>query len=257
MSPLSVTVITRNEEKNLPRLLASVRGVADEVLIVDSGSTDRTVELAQAAGARTLFHAWVDFGTQRLFTIAQASHDWILSLDADEWLSPELAAAIRAEMARPEAERKAAYRIHFRHRAFGRPAHFGALWRDRRIRLFDRRRGNYDGAPVHERVVVEGPVGVLRGRCDHEGFLTPEEARKKLLGYARASARERFARGARFRPWHWLRWPAGFAKRYLFRLGFLDGAVGLRLALLYAEYDLEKALHLRVLAREAGGPASP
>jgi len=251
MPPLSVTVITRNEEMNLPRLLASVRDVADEVLVVDSGSTDRTVELARDAGARTLFHDWVDYGTQRLFAVAQAHHDWILSLDADEWLSPELAAAIRAEMARPEAERQAGYRLHFRHRAFGRMARFGAQWRDRRIRLFDRRRGNYDGAPIHERIVVDGPVGLLAGRCDHRGFVTPEEARRKLLGYARASARERFAQGARFRTWHWLRWPAGFLKRYVFRLGFLDGAVGLRLALLYAQYDLEKSLHLRALGRES------
>jgi len=252
---LSVAIIARNEERHLPALLASLRGVADDVLVVDSGSTDRTVEVARAAGARTLFHEWVDYGTQRLFAVSQARHDWILSLDADERLTPELAEAVRAEMARPEAERKAAYRIHFRHRVFGRPARFGAMWRDRRIRLFDRRRGNFDGAPVHERIVVAGPVGLLAGRCDHEGFREPSEARDKLSRYARAAAARRFAAGARFRPWHWLRWPAGFVKRYLFRLGFLDGAVGLRLALLYAGYDLEKATHLRALARGAGEPA--
>jgi glycosyltransferase involved in cell wall biosynthesis len=254
MALLSVVVITLDEEQNLPGLLESVRGVADEVVVVDSGSTDRTVELARAAGARVLHRDWVDYGTQRLFAVAQARNDLVLSLDADERLAPELAAAIRAELARPEAELAAGYRIHFRHHVFGRRVRFGAMWRDRRVRLFDRRRGGFDGAPVHEKVVVDGPVRLLPGRCDHRGCESPAELEEKLRRYARAAARERFARGARFRPWHWLRWPAGFAKRYLLRLGFLDGGVGLRLATLYAGYDLEKVRYLRVLERE-GAPA--
>ncbi len=253
MARLSVTVITRDEERNLPRLLESLRGVADEVLVVDSGSTDGTVEVARRMGARTLHHDWVDYGTQRRFAAAEASNDFVLSLDADERLTPELAAAIREEMARPEAELRAGYRIRFRHTVFGRPARFGAMWRDRRVRLFDRRRAGWDGAPVHERVVVEGPVGDLRGRCDHEGYRDRGEARAKLTAYARLAARRRYERGARFRPWQLLRWPAGFLKRYLLWLGFLDGRVGLELALLYAGYDLEKATWLRSLEREARG----
>jgi glycosyltransferase involved in cell wall biosynthesis len=255
MPSLSIVVIALDEERDLPSLLESARGVADEILLVDAGSADRTVELARAAGARVLHHDWVDFGVQRLFAVAQASHDFILSLDADERLSPRLAAAIRAEMARPEAELAAGYRIHFRHRVFGRPVRFGAMWRDRRIRLFDRRRGNFDGAPVHERVVVRGPVRLLPGRCDHAGVRSPAELAAKLDRYARAKAQERFLQGARFRPWHWLRWPAGFMKRYLLRLGFLDGGAGLRLAALYARYDLDKVRILRELAREGPGPA--
>jgi glycosyltransferase involved in cell wall biosynthesis len=246
---LSVIAIVRNEEEALPALLESIRGVADDVLVVDSGSTDRTVEIARAAGARVLHRDWTGFGAQRLFAVSQASSDWVLSLDADERLSPELAAAIRAELARPEGDLQAAYRIHFRHRAFGRRVRFGEMWRDRRIRLFDRRRGNYDGAPVHERVVVSGPVGLLPGHCEHDGYRDAAEARAKLGRYAEAVARERFRKGARFRDWHWLRWPAGFLKRYLFQLGILDGAAGLRLALLFASYDLQKSLWLRRLER--------
>jgi glycosyltransferase involved in cell wall biosynthesis len=256
MAGLSVVVLTRNEEHHLPGLLASVRGVGDELLVVDSGSTDRTVELALAAGARVLHHDWVDYGTQRLFAVAQARHDHVLSLDADERLSPELAEAVRRELGRPEAELAAGYRLHFRHRLFGRRIRFGAMWRDRRIRLFDRRRGNYDGSPVHERVVVEGPVRLLPGRCDHEGSPTVADMGAKLTRYARAQARMRFARGDRFRAWHWLRWPSGFLKRYLLRLGFLDGATGLRAAALYADYDLEKTRYLRVLEVEAAAEAA-
>ena len=252
MPGLSVIVIAKNEEEALPALLASIRGVADEVLVVDSGSADRTVEVARSAGARVLHRDWTGYGPQRLFAVSQASNDWILSLDADERLSPELAAAVRREMARPEAELPAAYRIHFRHRAFGRPVRFGEMGRDRRIRLFDRRRGNYDGATIHEKVVVQGPIGLLPGRCDHEGYRDTAEARSKLGRYAEAVARERFRRGARFRPWQWLRWPAGFLKRYLLQLGVLDGAAGFRLALLFADYDLWKSLWLRRLEREQG-----
>lgn len=257
MPSLSAVVIARDEERNLPGLLESLRGVVDEVVVVDSGSRDGTVALARAAGARTMHHEWVDYGTQRLFAVSQASHPFVLSLDADERLTPRLAAAIRAEMARPEAELAAGYRIHFRHTVFGRTVRFGPMWRDRRIRLFDRRRGNFDGAPVHERIVVRGPVRNLAGRCEHVPGESPAQMAEKLRRYARAKAAERFARGARFRPWHWLRWPAGFVKRYLLRLGFLDGAAGFRLAVLYAGYDLEKAVHLRALEARAGLPAGP
>ena len=246
-------VIVRDEETALPALLASVRGLADEVVVVDSGSRDRTIDIARAAGARVFQHAWSGYGPQRRFALAQTRHDYILSLDADERVSPELAEAIRAELARPEAERAAAYRLHFRHQAFGRPARFGAMWRDRRVRLFDKRRGGYDDAPVHERIVVDGPVRDLAGRCDHLGYRDVAEARAKLGRYAELAARERYRRGDRWRPWHVLRWPAGFFKRYVLKLGFLDGVTGLRLATLYAGYDLDKARGLRRLAREVGG----
>lgn len=250
MQPVSIVVIARNEERNLPRLLESVQGFADEVLVVDSGSTDGTVEVARALGARVLHRAWTGYGPQRRFAVAHASHDWILSLDADERATPPLLEAIRAELSRPAAELAAGYRIRFRHTALGRRVRFGAMWRDRRVRLFDRRRGGYDAAPVHERVAVDGPVGTLPGFCDHEGLLGAAQAREKLTRYARLKAEERFARGVRFRPWQLLRWPAGFLKRYLLRLGFLDGAAGLSLALIYAGYDLEKATWLRRLERD-------
>ena len=253
MARLSVVVLTRDEEAALPALLASVRDLADEVLVVDSGSTDRTVELAQAAGARVVSHAWEGYGPQRRFAAAEASHDLILSLDADERPDPELVAAIRAELARPENELAAGYRVHFRHRAFGRPARFGAMWRDVRLRLYDRRQGGYDASAVHERIHVTGPVRDLPGRCDHDGFRDPAEARAKLARYAELAARERHRRGVRWSPLDALRFPAGFLKRYLLRLGFLDGATGLTLALIFARYDADKGRWLRRLERELGG----
>jgi ADP-heptose:LPS heptosyltransferase/glycosyltransferase involved in cell wall biosynthesis len=253
MPRLSVVVITRNEEEALPALLASVREIADEVLVVDSGSSDRTVAIAEGAGARVVFHAWPGYGAQRRFAASVARHDLILSLDADERPTPELVSAIRTELARPEAELAAAYRIEFRHRALGRAVRFGAMWKDVRVRLYDRRRGGYDDAPVHERVHVDGPVRDLPGICLHEGYRDLVEARAKTARYAELAARDRFRGGARFHSWQLLRWPAGFLRRYVLWLGFLDGWAGLQLALVYARYDLEKALWLRRLEAEIGG----
>lgn len=256
-APISICVITRDEERHLPGLLAAIGGLADDLVIVDAGSRDATVALARGAGARVFHRDWVDYGTQRLFAVAQARHDLVLSLDADERPSAALVEAIRAEARRPEVERAAGYRIHFRHWALGRRVRFGQMWRDRRVRLFDRRRGGFDGAAVHEKVRVGGVVRDLPGRCDHLGCDSAAKVRTKLSRYARAAAEARFARGARFQAWHLLRWPLGFARRFVLRLGFLDGLVGLRLALLYARYDLEKALVLRSLAQAAGARAFP
>ncbi len=253
MPRLTVVVITRNEEEALPALLASVRDVADEILVVDSGSTDRTVAIAEAAGARVVEHAWPGYGPQRRFAASAARHDFILSLDADERLTPDLAAAIRTELARPEAELAAGYRIRFQHRALGREVRFGAMWRDVRVRLYDRRRGGYDDAPVHERIHVDGPIRDLPGACLHDGYRDVAEARAKTGWYAELAARDRFRRGARFHAWQLLRWPVGFLRRYVLWLGLLDGWAGLQLALIYARYDLDKALWLHRLEAEVGG----
>jgi ADP-heptose:LPS heptosyltransferase/glycosyltransferase involved in cell wall biosynthesis len=253
MAHLSVIVITGDEQGALPALLASVREVADEVLVVDSGSTGKPIDVASSAGARVLQHPWEGPGAQRRWAVAQARNDWILSLDADERLAPDLAAAIRAELSRPDNELAAAYRIHFRHRAFGRPARFGAMWHDRRVRLFDRRRAGHDAAPGHGRIAVEGPVRDLSGRCDHLGYRDVADAREMMARFAEHAARWRYRNGARWRPWHVLRWPTGFLLRYMLWLGLLDGLTGLRLALLGARQDLDEALWLRRLDREIGG----
>ena len=253
MARLTVTVVTLNEAEALPRLLASVRGVADEVVVVDSGSTDGTVERARAAGARVLTNPWPGFREQKAFALEQATGDYVLNLDADERLDPTLAAAIRAELDRPGGPRHAAYKIHFRHRAFGRPVRFGQMWRDRRVRLFRRAGASYGGTSVHPRVLVAGAAGTLPGRCDHDGFRDVAEAERKLGRYAEQVARERFRSGTRWRPWDVLRWPLAFLRRYVLWLGFLDGAPGLTLARLYARYDADKARWLRRLEGEIGG----
>ena len=253
LARLTITVVTQDEEANLPRLLESVRGVADEVVVVDSGSKDRTVELARAAGAQVVVNPWPGFKEQKAFALSLATGDYVLNLDADESLDPTLARALRAELDRPGGPRAAAYRIHFRHRFAGRAVRFGQMWRDRRVRVVRRSGAAWTGSDVHPKLRVAGPVQDLPGRCDHVGYRSLEEARRKLTRYAEQVARERYRAGRRWRAWDALRWPLGFLRRYLLWLGFLDGATGLTLARLYARYDADKVRWLRRLAREVGG----
>jgi lipopolysaccharide heptosyltransferase III len=253
MASLSVTVVTLDEEEALPRLLASLRGVADEIVVVDSGSRDRTVELARAAGARVVVNPWPGFREQKAFALSLATGDYVLNLDADEALDASLAAALHAELDRPGGPRHAGYRIHFRHTCFGRPIRFGQMWHDKRVRVFRREGARYDGTSVHPRVRVAGSVGDLPGRCDHAAYRDVDEARRKLARYAEQVSRERYREGRRWRPWDGLRWPLAFLQRYVLWLGFLDGSAGLTLARLYAEYDADKARWLRRLEREIGG----
>ncbi|HET9598059.1 MAG TPA: glycosyltransferase family 9 protein [Anaeromyxobacteraceae bacterium] len=253
MARLSVTVVTLNEEASLLRLLDSVRGLADEVVVVDSGSTDRTVEIARAAGARVVSNPWPGFREQKAIALSQAAGDYVLNLDADERPDPTLARALRAELDRPGGPRAAGYRIHFRHRFAGRPVGFGQMWRDRRLRVVRRAGAAWTGSSVHPRLRVDGPVADLPGHCEHDGFRDAADASAKLARYAEGVARERFRAGQRWRPWDALRFPLGFVRRYLLWLGLLDGAAGFTLARLYARYDADKARWLRRLEREIGG----
>ncbi len=249
---LTVTVVTLDEEETLPRLLASVREIADEIVVVDSGSRDRTCELARAAGARVVANPWPGFKEQKAFALSLATGDYVLNLDADESLDPVLARALRAEIDRPGGPRRAAYRIHFRHSCFGRRIRFGQMWQDKRVRVFRRDGARYVGSSIHPRVEVNRPIGTLPGRCDHVGYRDLAEAKRKLARYAEQVARERYRDGKRWRAWDALRWPHAFLRRYLLWLGFLDGRAGLALARLYARYDADKARWLRELERGKG-----
>jgi ADP-heptose:LPS heptosyltransferase/glycosyltransferase involved in cell wall biosynthesis len=253
MARLSVTVVTLNEEASLPRLLDSVRGLADEVVVVDSGSTDRTVEIARAAGARVVSNAWPGFREQKAVALAHATGDYVLNIDADERPDPVLARALRAELDRPGGPSAAGFRVHFRHRFAGRPVRFGPMWRDRRLRVVRRVGAAWTGSSVHPKLRVDGPVADLPGHCEHDGFRDAADAAAKLSRYAEGVARERFRAGKRWQPWDALRFPVGFLRRYLLWLGFLDGAAGFTLARLYARYDADKAHWLRRLEREIGG----
>ena len=248
MAPLSVTIITLNEERNLPGALASVSGIADEVIVVDSGSTDGTRDIAQASGARFITREWTDYSQQKNYAAEQATHDWILSLDADERLSAEL----RDSLAKwkQQEPKQSACSVSRRNNYLGAWVRHGGWYPDRKARLYDRRRARFVGA-VHESLRVKGTTGQLDGDLLHYTMRNPADHRRTTELYSTLSAAERFAQGRR----RWLLplmaapvW--SFLRGYVLQLGFLDGWRGWRIARMTALYSYLKYKKLGRLIRE-------
>jgi len=257
---ISAVLITRNEERRLPHALESLAGVADEILVVDSGSTDRTREIAEQKGARVMTHPWEGYSRQKNFAAAQAGFDWILSLDADEVLTPELAAELREikerESPGSESGRDAAAGFRMPRLAFyrGRWIRHCGWYPDHKLRLYDRRRARWVGDYVHERVQADGPVRTLRGDLHHFTCDSLDEHRRATDRYTTLAAQEAYARRNRCvlpralamtiagPPWK-------FIETYFFRQGFRDGPAGLVIAWMAACYVQQKYAKLWRLAR--------
>ena len=249
MLKISAVLITLNEEQRLPRALKSL-SVADEILVVDSGSTDGTQKVAERYGARFLTHAWDGYAQQKNYAGSQAKHDWVLSLDADESLSPELAEGLRRLKQEGPGE-AAGFQM-------PRMAYYQGLWirhsgwyPDLKLRLYDRRRGRWVGDYVHEHIEVEGPVGRLPGDLHHFTCDSFAENRERLDRYTTLAAREAFDNGSRS---VWLGMLAGppwkFLETYFFRQGFRDGYPGLVIAAMAARYVFLKYAKLGRMVRE-------
>ncbi len=241
-------VITFNEADSIRACLESL-SPCDELVVVDSHSTDATREIAASLGARVIERDWPGYRSQKQFAIEAAAHDWVLVLDADEQLSPALAAEIE-DFKRAGAGGIAAFDIPRLSRYFGRYLRHGDAYPDRQTRLFDRRRARFAGMEVHERVQVDGRRGHLRHDILHDSFRDLDDQLAKRTTYARLVAATAHARGKRGR---WLPvflnplWR--FLRGYVFRLGFLDGWRGLAMALIAAKYVREKHLRLLILDR--------
>jgi len=231
---LSVVLIALNEAANLPRTLAGVAlisGIAQEIVVVDSGSTDATVEIARQAGARVFEETWKGFGAQKNSAIDHATGGWILSLDADEEVSPELALEIQSLLA---GEPKfAAYEIPRLNHFLGRPLSHGGYWPDPKLRLFRRGAARFEERAVHETLQpleTAGPVGRLKNPLLHRCYPTLEEYIEHMNRYSTLAARMLAAegRGQGSLVWNAVVNPmATFVYNYIFRLGFLDGREGL------------------------------
>ncbi len=226
---LSVAVITLNEAANLARTLGSVRW-AGEIVVVDCGSTDATLEIARGSGARVFEEPWKGFAAQKNSAIAKASGDWVLSLDADEEVSPALAQEIQALMAgEPEF---AAYRIPRLNHFLGRALRHGGYWPDPKLRLFRRGSASFEERPVHETMKAAGTVGRLKNPLLHHCYPTLEDYTEHMNRYSTLGAREIIDSGRAGGSSFWLVWnaylnpAATFAYNYFFRLGFLDGREG-------------------------------
>ena len=233
---LSVIIITRDEVHRIGRAISAL-AFADEVIVLDSGSTDGTVEVARAAGARVeKTDDWPGFGQQKNRALDLAGGDWILSIDADELVTEALAGAILEAIRGPDGyaigstQAPVAWWIERRSRWCGRPIRFGDWRRDRVLRLFRRGEARFSDDIVHERVVCEGQQAQLAGWLWHDTVDTPEDGTEKALRYARLGA-ERLRQRGRGGRWSAL-WHAGggFVRGYLLRLGCLDGFAGWAIA---------------------------
>jgi glycosyltransferase involved in cell wall biosynthesis len=226
--PVSVTLITLNEEQNLPRALQSVRW-AEEVLVVDSGSTDRTVELARQAGARVIQNPWPGFGKQKNFAQRNASHDWVLNIDADEEVSPELAALIQSELDRVAQGKSETRGFRFPRKTFylGRWIRHGGWYPNELVRLADRRVASWTEPHVHEELQVNGPVASLPEHLYHYTFSSIQDQILTNLNYSRQGFFDLRKRGQRPSLGLLIWKPIGkFFETYLVKRGFLDGLPG-------------------------------
>ena len=225
MQPVSVVIISKNEASTIAGCLASVAGLADEVVVLDSGSTDGTREICSGCGARVIETDWPGFGAQKNRAVQAARNEWVLCLDADERVSSALAISIRAALSNPAFS---AYRFARSNSFLGRYLRHGEGYPDWSLRLFDRRTAQWSSDAVHEKVISSTPVGELAGDLLHdsaetlEGYLVKQNRYTSLAAEVESAADSR-ASGARmvFSP------IVRFLKFYLFRAGFLDGVPGL------------------------------
>jgi glycosyltransferase involved in cell wall biosynthesis len=229
---LSIAVISLNEEENLRRCLQSAAGLAREIVVVDSGSSDRTCEVAREFGARVEHRAYLGQCEQRNFVTSLCTMPWVLNLDCDEEISCELKASIVAFFESGDAERFAGARMARKVWFLGRWIMHGDWYPDRKVRLFRREKGRNVGNAAHDKVEVEGPVKTLAGDLYHYSFRDMRHYVSKINSFADAFLEEQKKKGARwslggtlFRPW----WR--FFRAYVVRCGFLDGFPGLWIAI--------------------------
>ena len=252
MVPLSVVIITRNEERNIARCLDSVREVADDVLVMDSFSDDGTREICLSRGVRFEQHAFDGYTQQKNRAVALARYDFILSLDADEALSEELKASVLQAKKNPKAD---VYLMNRLTNYCGTWIRHGGWYPDRKHRLYDRRKARWAGDYVHEKLET-GPgsrTAYLKGDLLHYSFYTGEEHRQQALKFSELAARSLFASGKKS-SWLKMRYKplSRFVKGYIFQLGFLDGAAGFAIARISAWASYRRYSHLYKL--QHGGP---
>ena len=244
---LSVVIITRNEEANLPRCLDSVKW-ADEILVVDSGSVDRTVEIAREFGARVVTIEWVGFGASKQAGVDAAEGEWILSIDADEVVPDSLANEIKLVINKDS--KVAGYFLPRLTQFLGRWIKHGGWYPDYVLRLFRRDQGAFDDAVVHESVQVTGPTAELHHALEHYSYPDLDSYFYKLNRYTTLAAEDLNARGRQAGLFKILINPiAKFLKQYCVRGGWLDGTECLILAVLSAGYVMTKYAKLRDLNR--------
>jgi glycosyltransferase involved in cell wall biosynthesis len=235
---ISAAIITYNEERNIARVIESLR-CCDEILVLDSGSNDRTVEIATKLGARVVEASWHGYAAQKNIAAQLATHDWVLAVDADESLSEALEAEIwQIKKSGPQFD---GYTMPRLAQYLGRWILHGGWYPDRKVRLFDRRKAKWVGQYVHESVQVEGKVGHLESNILHFTCNSLSEHLKSMDRYTTLAAEGLVAQGEKitlgkilFDP------PWTFFRSYVLQRGFLDGLEGLAIAYMAAFYNFVK-----------------
>jgi len=243
MLPLTLAVITHNEADNIARCLDSVPFAAEK-LVVDSGSDDDTVAIAQAHGARVVQQAWLGFGPQRNFATSQCRHDWILVLDADEYLTPELAAELQQRLPALMASATPAAYLRRSTIYMGAPMRwYRPAVGEQMARLYHRGRARWSDARVHESLHFDGTAPTLGAPFNHINNPTLAHKQLKVLRYAELKCRDWLDKGKPVRMWQApFVFALAFLKDYLFRLAFMDGWRGFMVAHTAASYAIYKRM---------------
>ena len=255
---ISACLIVFNEEKNLARCLASVSQVVDEIVVIDSGSTDGTVELAKSLGARVMAQPWLGYVGQKNFALGQASHSWVLSIDADEELSTELLASItrvRNERAADGAGEPNGYTVSRLVFYGGNWIRHGDWYPDRLVRLFRRTEARFTGGRVHEKLEIAGDHPLLSGDLHHYTYVDPADRTARSATYAALWAQTALEKNKRT-------WPGigsvhaavRFLRGYFLKQGYLDGPAGWDVAVGNAREVWLKYHLLREMQAGGGAP---
>lgn len=240
MAKLSVVIITFNEEHNILRCIQSVTGLADEIIVVDSLSTDKTAIICRTNGCRVIPRAFDGYGTQKQFAVDQARNSWILSLDADECITPALKAEITALLA-AENTGSRGYLIRRNLVYLGRVMKFSGTGNEKLLRLFNREHGRFNDAQVHERVILDEKPGVLKNKILHYSFRDIAHHLAKTNEYTSHAAAENRKAGKKYpRAWVLLKFPVSFITFYFFKGGILDGYPGMMWSFMASVYGSVK-----------------
>lgn len=252
---VSAVIITRNAEATIRRCLESVAW-ADETVVVDSGSTDRTETICREAGVK--FHAtsdWPGYGPQKNRALGHATGEWIVSLDADEWMTPALRDEVARTLAAPGGH--AAFRVPRRSSFCGRYMRHSGWWPDYVVRVFRRDAARFSDDATHERLIVDGTTGRLKHPIMHEAITDLEQVITKMNHYSSSTALSRHRAGQRASIFTALVHGAwAFFRTYVLRLGFLDGRAGFMLAVANAEGSYYRYAKLMLLGSDPRKPGS-
>lgn len=248
---LSLVIVALNEERTIGKVIEAALPLAQEIILVDSGSTDNTRQIAQSLGATIVHQDWLGYAAQKNFAMDLATKEWILVLDADEIMTPNLVSEINALLSTEQAMNFDGYKIPRILYIGETPIKHGGFYPDAQLRLVQRGKGRFNDRLVHEAIKVNGSVKVLSNHMDHYSYIDVEQFKAAMEKYARLSAQE-FSRSNKPRT-GWKTSPINeffhplwtFVYRFFLRQGFLDGALGWNLVLIYCSYVRNKIKYFR------------